>query len=274
MLLTDIHNHTTFSSDGRNSMEDMLATALGKGLAYYGVADHFNYDYDRLHLTEYGKPVPPIDEAAYFARGRKLQQEYAGRMRVLIGAEFGYDHSTRVQQRYAETEQTYRPDFVVNSVHTCLGGDCYFPRYCDGKTRAYAYNVYLYRVLESLDAPYGYDIVAHIGYCARNAIYADPKLRYTDFADIIDAILKKIIEKNKILEVNSSAKTAGSPFIPDTDILQRYFDLGGRNVIFSSDAHDETRIGDKREVVSAALKEIGFTHTTLPVCGRYIEEEL
>ena len=117
-------------------------------------------------------------------------------------------------------------------------------------------------------------MVAHIGYCARNAAYADPKLRYADFADIIDAILKKIIEKNKILEVNSSAKTACSPFIPDTDILQRYFDLGGRNVIFSSDAHEETRMGDRRDIRAAAHRKIGFTHVTLPVRGRYIEEEL
>ena len=273
MLLTDIHNHTTFSSDGRNSMEDMLATALGKGLAYYGVADHFNYDYDRLHLTEYGKPVPPIDEAAYFACGRRLQQEYAGRMRVLIGAEFGYDHSTRVQQRYAETEQTYRPDFVVNSVHTCLGGDCYFPRYCDGKTRAYAYNVYLYRVLESLDAPYGYDIVAHIGYCARNATYDDFVLRYEDFADVLDAILKRIIEKEKILEVNSSAKKLGD-FLPGTDILTRYFELGGREVSFASDAHLAARVADRREIVCAALKQIGFTYITVPFRGQRIRVDI
>lgn len=270
MIRSDVHNHTSFSPDGQDAMETMLDAACAQGLEYYGIADHFNYDYDRLHLTEDGKPVPPIDEAAYFERGRALQREYAGRLHVLIGAEFGYDHSTRVQERYARTQRLYRPDFVVNSVHTCLGSDCYYPHFCDGKTRVYAYNVYLYRVLESLDVPYDYDIVAHIGYCARNATYDDFLLRYEDFADVLDAILRRIVAKGKILEVNTSAKKMGD-FLPGTDILARYFELGGRKVSFGSDAHFAARVGDKRGIVCAALKKIGFTHITVPVCGQDVE---
>lgn len=273
MLLTDVHNHTSFSPDGRNSMEDMLATAYKKGLAWYGIADHFNYDYDRMHLTEDGKPVPPIDAAAYFKRGREMQKEYEGRMHVLIGAEFGYDHPTRVQQRYIETEQRYKPDFVVNSVHTCLGGDCFFPHYCNGKTRAYAYNVYLYRVLESLDASYPYDIVAHIGYCARNATYDDFVLRYEDFADVLDEILKRIIAKGKILEVNSSAKKLGD-YLPGKDILTRYYELGGREVSFASDAHFAERVADRRAIVVQMLREVGFSCITVPFRGRRIRVDI
>ena len=159
-------------------------------------------------------------------------------------------------------------------MHTCLGKDCYFADFFAGKSKQYAYNAYLYRVLESLDAPYRYDIVAHVGYCSRNATYPDPKLRYEDYADVLDEILKRIIARGKILEVNSSAKTAGSPFIPDTDILERYFELGGRMVSFASDAHDTTRIADRRDIVVAALKKIGFTHLTIPDKGRYLQLEI
>ena len=51
MIRTDIHTHTKFSADGRNSIEEMIAAAMQKGLAWYGISEHFNYDYDRLHLT-------------------------------------------------------------------------------------------------------------------------------------------------------------------------------------------------------------------------------
>ena len=274
MIRTDIHTHTKFSADGRNSIEEMIAAAMQKGLAWYGISEHFNYDYDRLHLTIDGQKVPPIDERAYFTRARELQKQLRGKLHLLVGAEFGYDNANSTLQRYIETEQEYSPDFVVNSVHTCLGMDCYFPHYCVGKSKEYAYNAYLYRVLESLDAPYRYDIVAHIGYCSRNATYPDPKLRYEDYADVLDEILKRIIARGKILEVNSSAKTAGSPFIPDTDILERYFELGGRMVSFASDAHDTTRIADRRDIVVAALKKIGFTHLTIPDKGRYLQLEI
>lgn len=270
MILTDIHTHTTFSADGRSDIKDMIEEAIRKGLTYYGISEHFNYDYDRMNLTAEGEEVPPIDEKAYFTCIRKLQKKYANKIRLLAGAEFGFDHDTRTQERYRATAELYKPDFIVNSVHTCLGMDCYFPHYCTGRTKEYAYNAYLYRVLESLYASYPYDIVAHIGYCSRNATYPDPKLRYDEFSDVYDLILKKIIRDNKILEVNTSAKTAGSAFLPDTDVLTRYFQLGGRSVSFASDAHDTSRIANKYDLVVAALKKIGFTHQTIPFIGKHI----
>ena len=274
MQQTDIHTHTKFSADGRSSIEEMVSAAMQKGLAWYGIAEHFNYDYDRLHLAIDGEEVPPIDERAYFTRARRLQRELKGKLHLLVGAEFGYDNANSTLQRYIETQEEFAPDFVVNSVHTCLGMDCYFPHYCNGKSKEYAYNAYLYRVLESLDAPYRYDIVAHIGYCSRNATYPDPKMRYEDYADVLDEILKRIVERGKILEVNSSAKTAGSPFIPDTDILERYFQLGGRMVSFASDAHDTSRVADRRDIVVAALKKVGFNYLTVPDKGKYLQIEI
>ena len=257
MIAADIHTHTTFSCDGRSTIDEMAARARELGLTYYGISEHFNYDYDRLHLTIDGEAVPPIDAAAYFARARALQKENEGKLHILVGAEFGFDHDSRVQERYCETARRFKPDFIINSIHTCLGMDCYFPHYSEGRSKAFAYNAYLYRVLESLDAAYPYDVVAHLGYCARNAVYPDPKLRYADFADVLDEILRRIVARGKILEVNTSAKTAGSPFIPDVDILARYYELGGREVSFASDAHDITRIGEKYELVTDALRKIG-----------------
>ena len=264
MINADIHTHTNFSPDGNGDIRDMIETAISMGLDHYGISEHFNYDYDRLGLLIDGLPVPPIDEDAYFSCIRVMQKRYSGKIRLLAGAEFGYDHDPRTQERYLRTFETYKPDFVINSVHVCLGSDCYFPHYCEGKSKEFAYNAYLYRILESLDAAYPYDIVAHIGYCSRNATYPDPKLRYEDFSDVLDEILSRIVRKGKILEVNTSTKTAGSPFIPDTDILTRYFELGGRKISFASDAHDTARIGEKRELVCEALKKIGFTYLTLP----------
>ena len=85
---------------------------------------------------------------------------------------------------------------------------------------------------------------------------------------MLDCILKGIIRRGKILEVNTSSKTAGSPFIPDTDILTRYFELGGRDVSFASDSHDTARIAEKYSLVCDALKKIGFTHFTVPCRGK------
>lgn len=268
-MLTDVHTHSTFSADGETPLTGMLARARELGIRFYGIAEHFDYDYLADGVLAEGKPVPMIDAQAYFAEARRLQSAYAPAMRVLAGGEFGYTANPDAHARYADVIARYRPDFIVNSVHTVCGKDAWFAEYFAGKTKEEAYRAYLDKVRESLDAPYPYDIVAHLGYVARNAPYADNALRYDDFADQIDAILSAVIEKDKILEVNSSARGAGD-FLPGRDILARYFALGGRKISFASDAHRADRILAGREKAVRALREIGFSRFTVPDRGRHI----
>lgn len=265
MILTDVHNHSKFSTDGISPLDDMVAAAKAKGLRYFGISEHFDYDYIAAGLKIQGFEPPYTDAEAYFKKAAELKKKYNdNNFTFLAGGEFGFSEDPWCAEEYLRLIEKYSPDFIVNSVHTVSGQDCYFYKYFEGKTKEQAYRAYLEAVLKSLHAPYHYDIVAHIGYCSRNATYADPKLRYEEFSDIIDQILNTVVQKDKILEVNSSSRTAGSDFLPDTDILTRYFELGGRAISFASDAHSTERICDKREKVVTALKNIGFTYITVP----------
>ncbi len=265
MIKIDVHNHSRFSADGIDSLEDMVAEARRKGVRYYGVSDHFDYDYRALRLKIRGEEIPYIDEAAYFSAARALQTRVSDEnFRLLVGGEFGFSPLARCTEEYGETIGKFQPDFVVNSVHTCDGQDCYFPEAFEGKTKEYAYRRYLERVRESLDAPYRYEIVAHIGYVSRYAPFPDRKIRYEEFSDAYDDILRTIVAKGKILEINSSSASAGSDFLPDTDVLTRYFGLGGRKVSFGSDAHQTARVAEKGDLVVSALRAIGFRYFTVP----------
>lgn len=260
MKLIDLHNHSSFSADGTCSLEQMLSAAQDKGVTLFGTAEHFDYDYKALGLSyENGRF---IDEAAYFSTARALQKRTP--IRYLVGAEYGFLSDAKTLDAYLSVTKTYQPDFIVNSVHVCDGNDCWFSSYFDGKEKAHAYGRYLETVRKSLDAPYPYDVVAHVGYVSRNAPYSDAKLRYTEFATLYDEILSTVMKKGKILEVNTSARGAGSAFLPDVDVLARYYELGGRKVCLSSDAHDETRIASGFEEGAATLKRIGFSHLTYP----------
>lgn len=271
MLLTDIHNHSNFSADGVSPLEDMVSTAKNKGLRYFGISEHFDNDYLALGLKINGGP-PYTDADGYFKTAAVLKDKYnCSNFTFLAGGEFGFTQSNRCFDEYSRLLEKHAPDFIVNSVHTVDGRDCWYVDYFEGKTKERAYRAYLQAVLNSLSAPYHYDIVAHLGYCSRNAKYPDPKLRYEDFRDIIDEILNTVAQNGKILEVNSSSRTAGSDFLPDTDILSRYYELGGRLISFASDAHSTERICDKRDKVVAALKKIGFTHITVPTRAGYVK---
>ena len=273
-LLTDMHTHTTFSHDGENSPADMLSEALKKGIAFYGICEHFDYDYDRSLMTEEERATTVNgDEATYFHDVRHLQEDYEGSMNVIVGAEFGYSDDPAVQQRYLETYEKFRPDFVINSVHSDFGRDFCRTSF-EGMGKAEIYRRYLELIRRSLDVPYPYDIVGHIGYIARYVPFADKDLSLEEFGKEIDGILSAVIEKGKILEVNSSNKQLKNRTLPARPILERYYALGGRKVSYGSDTHFLSRIADKREEVVEMLKEIGFEYITVPFRGDYIKVEL
>ena len=272
-FLIDIHNHSTYSHDGQDSAAEMLCEAQKKGVAFYGMSEHFDYDYDLsiTPATEYRAPTES-EVAEYFHAARHLQEDYEGVMNVAVGAEFGFSENEDVHSRYATTYEKYRPDYVINSVHGANGLDFWWTTFTG--TKEEIYRNYLRLIRKSLDAPYHYDIVAHIGYVARYVPFEDRSLSLEEFGEEIDDILKTIIQKGKILEVNSSIKNLPQVSLPDLPILQRYYDLGGRKISFGSDAHFKERILDGWDRIIPCLKRIGFTHLTVPFKGEHIEVEI
>ncbi|MBO4940462.1 MAG: histidinol-phosphatase HisJ family protein [Clostridia bacterium] len=267
-MIIDVHTHTNFSPDSDAPIESMLETAHQKGLVFYGLSDHFEYDHESPFNPS------PEKEAAYFHQARHLQEDYEGSMNVLVGAEFGYSTKPSAQERAMRTCEKYHLDFVVNSVHDLDGEDYYFKRVFVNKDKPETYGDYLRFVRQSLDVPYHYDIVGHIGYHTRYAPYADRRMYVEEFQAEIDDILQTIIKKDKILEINSSNKGGVEAFLPERKLLERYFALGGRKVSFGSDAHDPSRIAENYEKACAMAKEIGFTHFTVPCKGEHIKIEL
>lgn len=140
MILTDIHTHTKFSADGRGDIRDMIETALAKGISYYGISEHVNYDYTEQGIEIEGETENEINIPLYFQTARALQEEYRGRLHLLIGCEFGFHDGPFCFREYQKIIDSFHPDFVVNSIHTCMGEECYFPEYTRGKEKRDAYN--------------------------------------------------------------------------------------------------------------------------------------
>ena len=102
-LLTDVHNHTRFSPDGQDAIEEMLAAARERGVAYYGISEHFDYDYKVNNIPFYGgASASYTDPELYFSRARALKAAYAGQMEVLVGGEFGDTDSLAALALYRE----------------------------------------------------------------------------------------------------------------------------------------------------------------------------
>ena len=276
-FLTDVHTHSDFSFDGEARLSDMLSTALEKKIAFYGVSEHVDYD---LLVTGNKEGRAMLDVEAYFHTARHLQENYEGCMNVLIGAEFSYIDNENAYAMYENIVKNHRPDFIVNSVHSDNGEDYYdgtpfYKTNVNGerilRDKQEVYAEYFALILKSLHVKYPYQIVGHIGYAMRYAPYQDTSWQYKEYECVLDEILKTVIGKNKILEVNTSG---GRSVLPMREVLERYYALGGRAVSFASDAHKTEQIMARRDEVSAMLKEIGFTHYTVPFKGEYVRVEI
>lgn len=253
----DTHVHTKNSHDGKLPIQSIVDLAKAQGLCYLCTTDHLDYDF------EYGKnraPIswPPLDLPAYYKEWQiaktALDNDKNSSLTLCLGIEASYDKSEKAKEKYKEIIREYPFDAVINSVHCVDGYDVYFKTAFLFKRKKHVYRRYLETILESLDAPYPYDIVAHIGYIAHGAPYRDKALKYSDFPEEIDAILKGIIERGKAMEINFHHDMA-----PGRDIVQRYYDLGGRKISYGSDAHRGDICKNFDDAVQM-LKEIGFTH--------------
>ncbi|HUJ55306.1 MAG TPA: DNA polymerase/3'-5' exonuclease PolX [Gaiellaceae bacterium] len=96
----DLHTHSHWSADGKNTLEEMLAGAVARGYAYYAVTDHSHYLREgRLHAQ--------LEEI------ERLRERFP-KLRILAGVEANIRSSGEVDM--AE-EDLALLDWVVASVH-------------------------------------------------------------------------------------------------------------------------------------------------------------
>ncbi len=255
----DAHVHSVFSHDGKLPIEELVRCAAGKADGFC-VTDHCDFD------LQYGEckanfKCDPLDVEAYYKNfvltKKAIKDDKNNSLTLLFGIEAGFSAKGDANKRYEDLICRYPFDEVINSVH-CVGGkEAYFRDWFYFKSKKRAYGEYLETVLDSLDAPYPYDVVAHIGYITHGAPYRDKELRYEDFPDLFDAILKGIIARGKTLEINFHHDVH-----PSEDVLRRYFELGGRDICYGGDSHRGeicARI-DEFEKLASGIGFEGYNH--------------
>lgn len=232
-------------------MEQMIEFALNNKIEVLGFSEHldlecplFGYDLKQLNIPKYVES---------FKKFKTINQD---KIKLLCGIEFGY--AQEVEHNYSDISSKYPFDFVINSTHLTDGKECYFEEYFKNKDKHFAYNRYLEQVLYSVNAKFDYQVIGHIGYVSRQAPYENTIMEYSEFKTILDEILINIIKKDKALEINTSVKKAGTPIIPNFEIIQQYRNLGGKLICFGSDAHDDFRLCENYKMATQMAKQAGF----------------
>jgi len=257
--MIDSHSHSKFSHDGSVSIMELADKAKSLGAEYLAVTEHLDRDYMYCGLGK-ERFIRQLNLDKYYKEMTAAKAAVSG-MYLAYGVEASY--MAKANARYQKELAAYPFDVIINSVHTVYGGDVYLGKAYRGRTRETVYNEYLDAVLASVKAPYDYDIVGHVGYISRYAPFEEKCLCTPEFYEKIDEILKEIIHRDKTVECNTNAKIPGLVFLPELHFVKRYFELGGRRITFSSDAHVTERVCEKYRETADIVKGLGFTHWTI-----------
>lgn len=256
-ITADCHLHSSFSGDSDTPMEKMILRGIAQGLTTMCFTEHNDFDYPEY--PDLPKDLFLLNTDSYLCGLACLKEKYAGRIRLLFGVELGLQPETARQN--TAYIKSFHFDFVIGSSHVCHGKDPYYPGFFEEHGTERGMREYFGSILENIRKFSDFDVYGHLDYALRYAPEGDSGYRYADYRDIVDEILKLLLEKEKGLEINTGGIKSGMrDFHPCMDILKRYRELGGEIVTVGSDSHDSRNIAAHFDRAAETLKSCGFRY--------------
>ena len=253
-MRADVHMHGGFSNDSETRPEDMVESAIAKGLSVICFTDH--YDKDNL---DWGDEAI-FDVESYFQKMIELQEEYRDQIDIRIGAEIGMQ--PYLAEYYQDFMAQHPFDFVIGSVHSVLEHDValdFFQKHSDPE----GYKIYFEEMLQDVQKIKSYDVLGHLDYIVRYSNQGSKGFDLNDYMDIIEEILKQVIAHGKGIEMNMSGLKygLGAPH-PQPEIIKRYRELGGEIITVGADGHIPEHIAYDYHLADDILKSCGFKYYT------------
>ena len=241
-MVFDCHSHTKFSADSEMLATDAIARAeiLNLGIVF---TEHFDYNLP-------GDIDFTFDAVEYMNEYKKFRSE-----KVKLGVEVGLRKSAREANKNFLAQVNF--DLIIGSIHVVDDVDIYEKSFYTDKDKITAYRKY-FAVMAEEAAVEDFDVLGHIDYICRAATYENPEIEYETFKPEIDEVLKIIVERGKILELNTrriNKKIAVEGLIP---VYKRYKELGGQFVTIGSDAHVVEAVGANFDVALKFVEDLNL----------------
>lgn len=250
MITADQHTHSSFSSDSTEPLAEMVKAAEEKGLQTLCITEHNDPDYPEHEFD--------LNTAAYHDELLRVREQT--NIELLFGVELGL--MGYLAPRLREYANAWDLDFIIGSSHLVDGEDPYYPEYFKRLGCKNGVLRYFESILANVKAIDCFDVYGHLDYAVRYS----PEKSYDPlgYAEIIDEILRLLIEKGKGIEINTAGLQSGLGYVhPHEFILRRYKELGGAIITVGSDAHDRRRVAADLDKAEAALSAAGFKYYTI-----------
>ena len=251
MIMSDYHMHTTFC-DGKNTPEEMVLSAINKGLKEVGVVIH-------SHLPFYpqGACKGVEGEQAFAREMARVKDKYADKISVKCGIEMDF-FSPHVPENF---------DYIIGSVHFFDVGDKLYPidsseeKFRFAISEAFGGDVYAaaenyYNNVSLVVKKHNADIIGHIDLITKfNEVDSMIDTANPRYVKAWKSAVDSLIPYGKPFEVNTGAISRGyrtSPY-PALDIANYIKSKGGK-LIMSSDSHSAENIAFQYEKWQSLIK--------------------
>lgn len=251
--MIDQHMHSVFSPDSKVSVEQYLQVAKEK----------FNNEY--INLTDHCDITKNLGRSSIseiksnFDKMQASASKYNGI--VKMGIEVGYN--VNCEEEITAFLNSYDFSIILLSIHTNdLKVYPYSQSYRFDITTEEVLNDYFSQMKVGVSSNIDFDVLAHVGFVFR---YLPTTINTLEYMDKIRNILEILIEKDKVLEINTSCvynyKYDGLTFY--TEVLKIYKELGGYKISLGSDAHALNCYCEHFEKTIELIKSIGFDELTI-----------
>ena len=233
--LVDYHVHSTFSCDGRSSINDFCKKAIELKFREIGFSEHVDFD--------------PSDEGFgffnyenYQSAIKEAQLLFKGKLVIRKGVEVDY------QKRFEDQIRDWLPgknfDFVMGSVHY-IKGEIINQQLLAKKNLKEIYREYFDEIQGSIESRL-FNVVGHLELVRKYTSNRAIQQRDIEYKEKLESILVEIRDKKMFLEINSKLSVLRRGFLemmPSKETVRRYFSCGGKRVSIGSDAHSKEELG-------------------------------
>ena len=232
-MRADYHVHTLYC-DGKASPAEMAAAACTRGLDALGFSGHAHTPFDETWC------MSPAGTEDYRREVLALREEYAGRLRILLGAE----------QDYYSDASTEGYDYAIGSVHYVFAGGEYLPvdespelltaaaeKHFGGDILAFA-EAYFDTVSRVPEIP-GCRVIGHFDLISkfneRTPLFDENHPRYVA---AWRRAADRLLESGLPFEINTGAVSRGYRSVPyPAPPMLRYLAQRGARFLMSGDSH-------------------------------------
>lgn len=241
--LVDYHIHTVLS-DGKNNHEEMVLSAIEKGLDEIGFSDH-------VCIKPVDWAMRAIDIPVMTNHILDLKEKFQDKIKIRYGMELDYFPGHEAELK--EIIDSVPLDYVIGSVHFIDDWNFDTDKSLYGKwSNDELYSKYFEIVQRAAESGL-FDIIGHLDIIKKFQVYPD-----SDLTDLFEETIGKIAENNLVVELNTGgADRPCGEFTPGRMLLEICHKYNVP-VTLTSDAHKKEQVARHYETAIELLQQIGY----------------